>query len=407
MTRKCMVATVGAMIGVVVVTLVLLSVLHDGGTAEAQAPPASYTKVSMPDFGQHSAGWCWVAAAANSFWWYAENVAGQEGLLGGLAKPWKNIDPNSQTPGSVCQGGATSWYDANDIPQGYVGPLPIPGYRRVLSMVAQTTFYDANQDGVKQPAENNYCYSEGVEKWDYLIGLRDYVNNYGSGLVVHDIIDPARCPVGSGLIVNRTGPQQPTRSPCGPGGVGGVPGVNQVVLPPTFLDYQTELSASQDVLLWMESTTPETAHVVTGVGYDTVPNPDTITISDPWTRNALPPVNPPHDDTWNTAAPLASFPSHNNASGHVPSPYDVCTVVNPGPAPKFTIQCGATTWTVYDMVFVSPTTSEPVGGVAELPDVVSGSGSSAGTYAAHAGAGAAALLALTAGTWYARRRWGR
>jgi hypothetical protein len=72
-----MVATVGAMIGVVVVTLVLLSVLHDGGTAEAQAPPASYTKVSMPDFGQHSAGWCWVAAAANSFWWYAENVAGR------------------------------------------------------------------------------------------------------------------------------------------------------------------------------------------------------------------------------------------------------------------------------------------------------------------------------------------
>jgi hypothetical protein len=383
----------------VAATLVLTGVLHDGGTAQAQAPP-NYTKVSMPDFGQHSTGWCWVGAAANSFWWYAENVAGQEGLLGGAGKPWKNTDPNSQTPGSPCQGGATSWYDANDLPQGYPGPLPIPGYRQLLSKIAQTTFKDANQDGIKQPAENNYCYSEGVEKWDYLIGLRDYVKNYGSNLKVHDIIDPARCGVGTGMIPTRQFP--PTfnqRDPCGPGG-SGVPGVHQVVLPPTFLDYQTELSASQDILLWVEGTTPETAHVVTGVGYDTVPNPDTITISDPWTRDANPPVAP-HDDTWNVADP-----SHNNAFGHVPlSPYNVCTVTNPGPAPKFTIQCGATTWTVYDMIFVSPVGA--VGGIAELPEAASGSGSSTGTYAALAAGLAAAALVLGAGAWYARRRWAR
>ena len=348
MTRKQIGAVCGAVLLAVIAPLLVLALLHgSGGTAQAQPPP-SYTKVSMPDFGQHSQSWCWVGAAANSFWWYAENVTGQEGLLGGPLKPWKSIDPNSQAPGDPC------WYDANDLPQGYGGPLPIPGYRQVLSMIAQTTFMDANQNGIQEAGEASYCYNQGVEKWDYLIGLRDYVNNYGSSLTVHDIIDPAKCGVGAGMIPTRQFP--PTMNsldPCGPGGAG-VPGVNQVVLPPTFLDYQTELSNSQDVLLWMESTSPETAHVVTGVGYDTAPNPDTITISDPWTRNANPPVAP-HDDTWNV-----SDPSHNNAPGHVPSPYDVCTVVNPGPAPKFTINCSGTIWTVYDMIFVSPATGADI-----------------------------------------------
>ena len=43
----------------------------------------------------------------------------------------------------------------------------------------------------------------------------------------------------------------------------------------------------------------------------------------------------------------------------------------------------------------------PVGGVAELPDAA---GSSGRNYIALAGLAAAALVALTAGTWYARRR---
>ena len=60
--------------------------------------------------------------------------------------------------------------------------------------------------------------------------------------------------------------------------------------------------------------------------------------------------------------------------------------------------------------------SPPVGGIAELPDFAGmsaeeggapteGSGWSAGSYAALAGGLAAAVLALTAGAWYARRRW--
>ena len=57
-------------------------------------------------------------------------------------------------------------------------------------------------------------------------------------------------------------------------------------------------------------------------------------------------------------------------------------------------------------VFSSPPLP-PVGGVAELPDVAQSGDSSAATYAALAGGLAAALVALTAGAWYARRRWGR
>jgi hypothetical protein len=46
--------------------------------------------------------------------------------------------------------------------------------------------------------------------------------------------------------------------------------------------------------------------------------------------------------------------------------------------------------------------ADPVGGIAELPDV---SDSSAPNYLAPAGLAAAALAALAAGTWYARRQW--
>jgi Tol biopolymer transport system component len=58
-------------------------------------------------------------------------------------------------------------------------------------------------------------------------------------------------------------------------------------------------------------------------------------------------------------------------------------------------------------VYDPPPTFDPVGGIAELPEIARGSGSSAGTYAALAGGLAAALLVLTASAWYARRRFSR
>jgi hypothetical protein len=356
MTRKQIGGVCGAILLAVITPLLVLGLLHAvGDTAHAQPPPANFTKISVPDFGQHSQNWCWVGAAANSFWWYAYNVPGEEGLLGGGSAPfpWESTDLNSQNPADPC------WYDANDLPQGYGGPLPIPGYRQVLSMIAQTTFMDANQNGIQEAGEVSYCYNQGVEKWDYLIGLRDYVNNYGSALTVHDIIDPARCGIGTGMLPI---PQNPpaatfnTRDPCGPGG-GGVPGVNQVVRTPTFVDYQTELSGGQDVLLWMESTSLETAHVVTGVGYNTLPAPGTITISDPWTHSTC----PDHDDCWPlNPLPNGLMPDHNNAPGHAVGPYDTCTVTGDGITGPFTINCAGTNWTIVDLIFVSPATGADI-----------------------------------------------
>jgi hypothetical protein len=354
MTRKQIGGVCGAILLAVITPLLVLALMHAvDDTAHAQ--PANFTKISVPDFGQHSENWCWVAAAANSFWWYAYNVPGEEGLLGGGSAPypWEATDPNSQNAADPC------WYDSNDLLQGYGGPLPIPGYRQILSMIAQTTFMDANQNGIQDAGEASYCYNQGVEKWDYLIGLRDYVNNYGSGLAVHDIIDPARCGVGTGMLPI---PQNPpaatfnTLDPCGPMG-GGVPGVNQVVRTPTFLDYQTELSNGQDVLLWMESTSLETAHVVTGVGYNTAPAPGTITISDPWTHSTC----PDHDDCWPLMAlPNGLMPDHNNAPGHAVGPYDTCTVTGDGVSGPFTMNCAGTNWTIVDMIFVSPATGADI-----------------------------------------------
>jgi hypothetical protein len=54
---------------------------------------------------------------------------------------------------------------------------------------------------------------------------------------------------------------------------------------------------------------------------------------------------------------------------------------------------------------------EPVGGIAELPDIAQRSGGAAdapaGDSAALAVGLAAVLVALTTGAWYARRWWGR
>jgi len=377
MSKKQIGAALGALILAVAAPLFTLALLHGaGGTAEAQAPPPSFTKVSVPDFGQHSTGWCWVGAAANSFWWYAYH--GYPGLLGdptgGLPPyPWEATEPLSQQVGSICPGGGagTSLYDANDLLQGWPPAPPpppppsIPGYRQVMSKIAQTTFMDANQDGVRQSLpvpENNYCYSQGVEEWDYLVGLGTYVNSYGSGLKVHSIIDPARC-LGPGPWGMKPDDRlwPPAKNLLNPCGLDGVPDAefafDQALGPPTFLDYQRELSGGQDVLLWMESYSPETAHVVTGVGYDTLALPKpTITISDPWTHSGC----PDHDDCWPLIPrPDGQMPDHNNDPTHdtVPAPYNVCDVTSAAP---LVISCNGTIWTVPDMIFVSPATGADI-----------------------------------------------
>jgi hypothetical protein len=55
-----------------------------------------------------------------------------------------------------------------------------------------------------------------------------------------------------------------------------------------------------------------------------------------------------------------------------------------------------------DLAWTAVAGSIPVGGIAELPDVAD---SAAGGHVALTGVGAVALVALTAGAWWARRRW--
>ena len=374
MSKKQIGAALAALILAVAAPLLTLALLHGaGGTARADAPPPSFTKDSVPDLGQHSTGWCWVGAAANSFWWYAYH--GYPSLLGGGSAPypWEATEPLSQQVASACLGGGagTSLYDANDLLQGWPPAPPpppppsIPGYRQVMSKIAQTTFMDTNQDGQRQSAtENNYCYSQGVEEWDYLVGLGTYVNSYGSGLKVHSIIDPARC-LGPGPWGMKPDDRlfPPAKNAFNPCGLDGFPDAefafDQAPGPPTFLDYQRELSGGQDVLLWMETygSQLETAHVVTGVGYDTLALPKpTITISDPWTHSAC----PDHDDCWPLIPrPDGQMPDHNNDPTHdtVPAPYNVCDVTSAAP---LVISCNGTIWTVPDMIFVSPATGADI-----------------------------------------------
>jgi hypothetical protein len=92
--------------------------------------------------------------------------------------------------------------------------------------------------------------------------------------------------------------------------------------------------------------------------------------------------------THNTSAPDILVELDTDGDG-IPDATDNCsTVYNPG-------QEDTDGDTIGDAC-------EPVGGIAQLPDV---SDSSARNYIPLAALAAAALLALTAGAWYARRRW--
>jgi len=98
------------------------------------------------------------------------------------------------------------------------------------------------------------------------------------------------------------------------------------------------------------------------------------------------------DDSFETSIPgllelSGSFPTEDTAAGEL-----LIAIIDPKACTTGTLDWTATI------------TSPAVGGIAELPDV---SGSSAANYPALAGLAAAALVALMAGGWYARRRWPR
>jgi len=203
-----------------------------------------FEKTCMPDLGQHCVNWCWVAAAANSIYWYS-----QHGYL-------ELIDDPAVLPEN----------DNAYITQMFPAPCGDNIYRLLFEIASDC----------------GHIYCEGVLDNDYFFGLQKFINDQGAPLIVHEIVDPAQVlsvPPADGITV--------------------------IYRPPTLEDYKRELENCQDVLLWLRyrHTYPETEatdHVVTGVGFSR--DNQWIYVSDPWTPGT--PMPPDHsNDLTHTLTP--------------------------------------------------------------------------------------------------------
>jgi hypothetical protein len=191
----------------------------------------TFEKVCMPDLGQHSKNWCWVAAAANSIYWYSQH--GYLKLIDDPADPTMNDNR----------------YITDQLIQHPPG-CPNGGFYRLLAEIA---------------TDCGHVWDEGILNNEYFYGLQKFIDDQGVPLVVHEIVDPAH--------VLSPPPED---------------GVKVIYRPPTLEDYKRELENCQDVLLWLNyrHTSPyeDTDHVVTGVGFNY--DNTLITVSDPWTPGA-------------------------------------------------------------------------------------------------------------------------
>ena len=189
-----------------------------------------FEKYCMPDFGQHSVNWCWVAAAANSIYWYS-----QHGYL-------QLIDDPAVLP-------------END--NAYINQMvPAPDGHLTYRL-----FWEIASDC-------GHMWNEGVLDNEYFYGLQKFMNDQGVPLFVHEIVDPAQ-----------------VFSPP-------LPSENVIYRPPTLIDYESALGNCQDVLLWLSYRhenyenyyrNEDTDHVVTGVAFN---DNSWILVSDPWTTGS-------------------------------------------------------------------------------------------------------------------------
>jgi len=205
------------------------------------SPKDWFEKECMPDLGQHSANWCWVASAANSFWWYAQN--GYPELIDNLEDPTPNdnryiTDPLIPEPG-----------------------CPSGGYYVLLQEIAR----DCGRD-----------YSMPVTDNELFYGLKKFIKDQGleNRLKVEEIITPGWIPPGKYPIEYPNPPENE-------------PGI--VMEAPTFDNYKEHLLQCHDVLLVVDWDCDPTNHMVTGVGFydnENVPGDEWILVSDPWTTGA-------------------------------------------------------------------------------------------------------------------------
>lgn len=268
---------------------------------------AKYVKESVPDFGQHSTNWCWVAALANSLYWFKH--------FGGYPNLYPDAWDNQIIPEPGC-------------------PNPAGGYRRLLDEIAKA----AGKKFSECVGQNEYL--NAIQK---LLDSFDYSNS--SGMLVLHVVE---------------GPGFDDLTIVGPGGPYETPSVPPVaslvkvtIRNPTFKDYKDQLKRCQDVLLWLGDGNPNTIdHIVTGVSYDDTPGAEKIDVADPWTHNAG------HDD------PGPGAPDHNNSPDHSQNPYEEYPVINKNP---LTIDYpGDTKDSVLKLIFISPPEKRCVGGDMQL-----------------------------------------
>lgn len=183
----------------------------------------SFVKEGMPDFGQHCREWCWVAAAANSFYWWAQN--GYPELL----------DDPTQPPGNrayekdIC---------VEECPN---CPSPEGGYLRLLEEICESTWHDYDRDGVRDAGEPGYGCQHIDATWDYLSGLRAFISKQGANLEVTEKMGE------------------------------------------TFDDYKEQLRKGEVAILFVRDYGGSGLHhYVTGASYDDVEME--IEVSDPWTH---------------------------------------------------------------------------------------------------------------------------
>lgn len=288
-----------------------------------------FVKESMPDFGQHCSKWCWVAALANSLYWYKHT--------GG----YPNLYPDSWDTENISEPGC---------------PTPAGGYRRLLKEIADAAGKEYCQsigqteylNGIQRLLDDlnsrgqEYCYDLNSQGQEYCFYRR---------LVLHVIESPEFDPL---TIFGPEGPYEPPEiQPLDP--------LIQIwYRHPTFDDYARELKRSQDVILCLGDGDPTTMdHVVTGVSYriNQTTGHRFIKVADPWTHKSG------HDDI----DPGKDAPDHNNNPSHDKDPYEEYNVTSTDPL--VINHTNSKLRMVLKLILISP--EEPVGGVVFAADKIS------------------------------------
>lgn len=210
---------------------------------------AEYVKKEcMPDFGQHSKQWCWVAAAANCFYWLAKH--GYPELLDDPAKPGLDAEYN-ETDSDSKDPSKKDWHCDPASDKGCGGAGCGKGYKRLLKEICKDG--DAVHEDKLVWCSRFFKEKPGWSKYTgkYVECLKKFIKDQGLAhkLEVHTYDKP------------------------------------------TFEDYKKEIKRCQDVIILYQWGDEEQIHLVTGYSYNTDKSPPEIEVADPGSSHNNEPVH--------------------------------------------------------------------------------------------------------------------